>query len=150
MPLVPNSNLFMAPALPGKLPRQANGFEYFILGHLCAWANGSSDRRAARHEARQTSMTYKSPFGCPSPPPNFRRSFIGFHGSACLPFKRSFEMTAWKSMASESHPERCKIGRLAYTRARYDNTQPYIGVRAYPPSHDERQLRTNRGRQARG
>jgi peptidoglycan/LPS O-acetylase OafA/YrhL len=29
--------------------------------------------------------THKSPFGCPSPPPNFRRSFIGFHGSACLP-----------------------------------------------------------------
>ncbi len=53
-------------------------------------------------------------------------------------------------MASESHPERCNIGRLAYTRARYDNTQPYIGVRAYPTSHDERQLRTNRGRQARG
>ena len=53
-------------------------------------------------------------------------------------------------MASESHPGRCKIGRLAYTLARYDNTQPYIGVRAYPPSDDERQLRIDRGGQASG
>jgi hypothetical protein len=76
MPLVPNSNLFMAPALPGKLPRQANGFEYSILGYLCAWANGSSDRRAARHEARQTSMTHKTTFSSRYALPNFRHSFI--------------------------------------------------------------------------
>jgi hypothetical protein len=150
MPLVPNYNLFMAPALPGKLPRQANGFNILSLA-ICAV--GLTDPPIG--EPLDTKLVkprwiHKSPFGCPSPPPNFRRSFIGFHGIACLPFKRSFKMTAWKLMASESHPERCKIGRLAYTRARYDNAQPYIGVRAYPPSHDERQLRTNRGRQARG
>jgi glyoxylase-like metal-dependent hydrolase (beta-lactamase superfamily II) len=62
-------------------------------------------------------LTHKSPFGCPSPPPNFRPSFMEFHGNACLPFKRSVEMTAWKSMASESRPERCKLSRLAWSRS---------------------------------